>query len=82
MTTTTRHVELTRGWTKVGDGPAYLDAQAITHVHFGDTAPEDDTKAFHVIGQGYQYGIATQAVVGIWARSGQPEGALVISEGA
>lgn len=79
---TTKYEELTNGWKQIGIGPAYMDAEAITHIHFGNEEPASDSKAYHKIGFGFMFGISVQSAVPIWARSEQAVGGIVISESA
>ncbi len=81
MATQTQFIEVTDDWANIGNGPAYIEAETKTYIHFGDGKPPNDTRARHKIGVGMREGIAVQSGLTIWVRSDAPKGGIVITEG-
>lgn len=47
---TTTYSELSSDWTEIGTGPAYIEADLVADIHFGDAQPANGTRAFHQLG--------------------------------
>lgn len=77
----TTYVDLTEVWQEVASGPCLIETKhGNALVHFGDAAPDADSKAYHNAPEhapGLSYGGTKKA----FARRSKLETAIVVTEG-
>ncbi len=76
----TKHFELDATWVEVASGPCLIEAvKRTTHVHFGESAPEIGSKAFHRLYPNHHEDLSYSGTLKAWAQAGDATSEIVVT---
>lgn len=77
---TTQKIQLSENWAEIGAGPLLIEAaHGAALVHFGASAPDPSTDAYHRLGAGWPRAMTYSGTTKVYARTGHSAAALIVT---